>query len=176
MLVLVASFPPYLFLNIKQNNFISFRYVSVGDIARVGNHPPNVAAVYQSIDKLFALPVGYDLVWRNCMDDYTTPVSIWYPRAPEGFISLGCVAVPGFEEPEPDLVQCVAEVILEETTFEEQKIWSAPESYPWGCHVYQVKSEALHFVALRESKEYKDWKPRKIPDHFQPQQSLEEAH
>ncbi|XP_052881690.1 uncharacterized protein LOC108482794 [Gossypium arboreum] len=151
-------------------------YVSVGDIARVGNHPPNVAAVYQSIDKLFALPVGYDLVWRNCMDDYTTPVSIWYPRAPEGFISLGCVAVPGFEEPEPDLVQCVAEVILEETTFEEQKIWSAPESYPWGCHVYQVKSEALHFVALRESKEYKDWKPRKIPDHFQPQQSLEEAH
>ncbi|GMJ16090.1 hypothetical protein like AT4G17140 [Hibiscus trionum] len=151
-------------------------YVSVGDIARAGSHPPNVAAVYRSIDKLFALPVGYDLVWRNCMDDYTTPVSIWYPRAPEGFTSLGCVAVQGFEEPEADMVQCVAETMADETTFEEQKVWCAPESYPWGCHVYQVRSEALHFVALRETMESTNWTPRMIPDDFHPQKSLEETH
>ncbi|KAL4278350.1 hypothetical protein GQ457_03G021670 [Hibiscus cannabinus] len=152
------------------------RYVSIGDIARVGSHPPSVAAVYRSIDKLFALPVGYDLVWRNCMDDYTTPVSIWYPRAPEGFTSLGCVAVQGFVEPEVNTVQCVAETMADETTFEEQKLWCAPESYPWGCHVYQVRSEALHFIALRETKEFTNWTPRMIPHDFQPHQSLEEAH
>lgn len=39
-----------------------FRYVSIGDIAHVGSHPPNVAAVYCNVDRLFAPPVGYDLV------------------------------------------------------------------------------------------------------------------
>lgn len=48
------------------NGFVSFRYVSIGDIARVGSHPPNVAAVYRNTDRLFALPVGYDLV-RNLL-------------------------------------------------------------------------------------------------------------
>ncbi|XWS38677.1 hypothetical protein CRYUN_Cryun19dG0151500 [Craigia yunnanensis] len=148
-------------------------YVFIGDIARVGSHPPNVAAVYRNVDKLFALPLGYDLVWRNCLDDYTTPVSIWYPRAPEGFTSPGCVAVADFAEPKADLVHCVAETLAEETTFEEQKIWSAPESYPWGCHVYQVRSDALHFVALRETKEESNWKPTRVRDDLPPLQSSE---
>ncbi|XP_065877732.1 uncharacterized protein [Euphorbia lathyris] len=37
-------------------------YVSIGDIARVGSHPPNVAAIYRYVERLFAAPVGYDLV------------------------------------------------------------------------------------------------------------------
>lgn len=42
---------------------VSFdRYVSVGDVAHVGNHTPTVAAVYKDFDGNFALPVGYDLV------------------------------------------------------------------------------------------------------------------
>lgn len=44
--------------------FFSSRYVSIGDIAHIGSHPPNVAAVYRKVDRLFAPPVGYDLV-RN---------------------------------------------------------------------------------------------------------------
>lgn len=146
-------------------------YISIGDIAHVGCHPPNVAAVYRNNDKLFARPVGFDLVWRNCLDDYTTPVSIWLPRAPDGFVSLGCIAVAGFTEPEPDLVYCVAETLAEETDFEEQKVWSAPDSYPWACHVYQVRSEALHFIALRQSKEDTDRKPMRVRDGFQPPES-----
>lgn len=139
-------------------------YVSVGDTARPGHHPPNVAAVYRYSDKLFRNPVGFDLVWRNCPDDYVTPVSIWHPRPPQGFVSLGCVAVPCFAEPEFDSVYCVAESAVEETTFEELKIWSAPDSYPWGCHIYQVNSEALHIVALRQPKEECDWKAMRVMD------------
>ncbi|KAI8558160.1 hypothetical protein RHMOL_Rhmol04G0067800 [Rhododendron molle] len=70
-------------------------------------------------------------------------------HAPDGFVSPGCIAVPSFEEPDSDLVYCVAESIAEETVFEDQKIWSAPDSYPWACHIYQVKGDAQHFVALR---------------------------
>lgn len=142
-------------------------YVSIGDVARVGCHPPNVAAVYHNVGKRFALPVGYDLVWRNCPDDYINPVSIWYPRAPEGFVSLGCVVVADFIEPEPSLAYCVAESLAEETVFEEQKVWSAPDSYPWACHIYQVQSDALHLVALRQPQEESEWKPMRVVDDSQ---------
>ncbi|KAH9610755.1 hypothetical protein KSS87_017343 [Heliosperma pusillum] len=137
-------------------------YVSVGDIARIGAHPPNVAAVYRFNEERFSLPVGFDLVWRNCADDYVTPVSIWLPRAPEGFVPLGCVAVAGFDEPEGNVGHCVAESMAEETEFEGQKIWSTLDSYPWSCHIYQVQSDALHFVALRQSLEETGWKPKKV--------------
>ena len=40
----------------------SYRYVSVGDIAHVGTHPPHVAAIYRDSNLNFALPIGYDLV------------------------------------------------------------------------------------------------------------------
>lgn len=98
------------------------------------------------------------------MNDYITPVSIWHPRAPEGFVSPGCVAVASFVEPESNFVYCVAESLAEETVFEEQKIWSAPDAYPWACHIYQMQSDALHFVALRQSKEESDWKPTRVLD------------
>ncbi|XP_028077973.1 LOW QUALITY PROTEIN: uncharacterized protein LOC114279888 [Camellia sinensis] len=150
-------------------------YVSVGDVARVGIHPPNVAAVYHNSDKQFALPVGYDLVWRNCPDDYATPVSIWHPRAPEGFVSPGCVVVPNYTEPESDSVYCVAESLAEETVFEDQKIWSAPDSYPWACHIYQVKSDSLHFVGLRRPREESDWRPMRVHDDQHPRLQASEA-
>ncbi|KAL5724125.1 hypothetical protein ACHQM5_007426 [Ranunculus cassubicifolius] len=143
-------------------------YVSVGDIARVGTHPPTVAALYRNIEGKFAFPVGYDLVWRNCWEDYLAPVSIWYPRPPDGFVSLGCIAVSGYTEPQNNSVYCVSETLAEETVFEEQKIWAAPESYPWACHVYQVQSEALQFVALRQLKDESDWKPMRVVDEHQP--------
>lgn len=70
-----------------------------------------------------------------------------------------------FTEPKLDSVYCVAESISEETTLEEQKIWSAPESYPWACHIYETCSEALQFVALRQPREDSDWKPRRAIDN-----------
>ncbi|KAH6774114.1 pleckstrin homology domain-containing protein [Perilla frutescens var. frutescens] len=148
-------------------------YVSIGDIARPGCHPPNVAAIYRNIDKLFASPIGYDLIWRNCIEDYKHPVSIWHPRAPEGYVSLGCVAVPYHAEPEVDYVYCVAESLCQETSFEEQKIWSAPDSYPWACHIYLSNSDALHFIALRQPREESDWKPKRVLDNSQLQSPVD---
>ncbi|KAG9452487.1 hypothetical protein H6P81_005391 [Aristolochia fimbriata] len=95
-------------------------YVSVGDIAHVGMHPPNVAAIYQNVNGWFAPPMGYDLVWRNCIEDYLVPVSIWLPRSPEGYVTLGCVAVAGFAEPQLDSAYCVRASIAEEAVFEER--------------------------------------------------------
>uniref|UniRef100_A0A0E0MAV7 PH domain-containing protein n=1 Tax=Oryza punctata TaxID=4537 RepID=A0A0E0MAV7_ORYPU len=147
-------------------------YVSIGDIAHVGIHPPHVAAIYKNVGGNFALPLGYDLVWRNCGEDYRSPVSIWFPRPPEGYVALGCVAVSAFEEPPLDSAFCVSERFAEDAVYEEQIVWASSDAYPWGCYVYQVQSKSLQFMAMRRPKEECELKPKKISESYA-QQALE---
>ncbi|KAF8689392.1 hypothetical protein HU200_041935 [Digitaria exilis] len=137
-------------------------YVSIGDVAHVGTHAPHCAAVYKKDNGNFALPLGYDLVWRNCAEDYKSPVSIWLPRPPGGYVALGCIAVPAFEEPPLDCAFCVDERLTEDAEYEEQIIWASSDAYPWGCYVYQVQSNSLQFIALRVPKEQSELRPKKI--------------
>uniref|UniRef100_A0A0Q3N5I8 PH domain-containing protein n=1 Tax=Setaria italica TaxID=4555 RepID=A0A0Q3N5I8_SETIT len=137
-------------------------YISIGDVAHVGTHPPQLAAVYKNANGNFALPLGYDLVWRNCAEDYKSPVSIWLPRPPGGYVALGCVAVSAFEEPPLDCAFCVDERLAEAAEYEEQIIWASADAYPWGCYIYQVQSSSLQFMALRVSKEQSEQRPKKI--------------
>ncbi|PNT67927.1 hypothetical protein BRADI_3g33740v3 [Brachypodium distachyon] len=139
-------------------------YVSIGDVAHHGIHPPHFAAIYKNVKGNFVLPLGYDLVWRNCAEDYRSPVSIWQPRPPEGYVALGCVAVPAFEEPPLDCAFCVNERFAEDAVFEEQMVWSSSDAYPWGCYIYQVQSSSMQFMALRLQKEQSEQKPKKISE------------
>lgn len=91
---------------------------------------------------------------------------MWLPRAPDGYVAIGCVAVAAFEEPAPDLVYCVSARLTEETSFIEQPVWTAPDSFPWSCYLYQVQSEALQFVALRLRKEELHWKAMRVSDQL----------
>lgn len=143
-------------------------YISIGHIAHIGKHPPTISIVYQYNKREFASPIGFDLVWRNCIDDFIRPLSIWIPKAPEGYRSIGCVAVEGYVEPEPSAIFCVHSTIVEETMFEDEPIWTAPGAYPWACYLYQVQSEALHFVALRQKNEDSTWRPCKIVEDREP--------
>ncbi|WVZ57683.1 hypothetical protein U9M48_008037 [Paspalum notatum var. saurae] len=146
-------------------------YVSIGDVAHVGTHPPHFAAVYKNMNGNFSLPLGYDLVWRNCAEDYRSPVSIWLPRPPCGYVALGCVAVPDFEEPPLDRAFCVDERLAEDAEYEEQIIWASSDAYPWGCYIYQVQSGSLQFMALRIPKEKSELRPKKILESFVQQAS-----
>lgn len=55
-------FDMWLLVMVCSQKFFSYRYVSVGDIAHIGSHPPHVAAIYRDSNSYFALPIGYDLV------------------------------------------------------------------------------------------------------------------
>ena len=114
-------------------------------------------------------------MWRNCASDYIAPLSIWLPRPPDGFAAVGCVAIAAYEEPPVDSAYCVSAGIAEETQFEEQMMWSAPDLYPWACYIYQVQSEALQFIALRQPKEDSDWRPMRVSGHLQSQVSEDSA-
>ncbi|XP_073352999.1 uncharacterized protein [Aegilops tauschii subsp. strangulata] len=141
-------------------------YVSIGDVAHVGIHPPHFAAIYKNVNDNFVLPLGYDLVWRNCAEDYRSPVSLWQPRPPEGYVALGCVAVSAFEEPPLDCAFCVNERFAEDAVFEDQIVWASSDAYPWGCYIYQVQSSSLQFMALRLPKEQSEQKPKKILEAY----------
>lgn len=108
-------------------------------------------------------------VWRNCVEDYKSPVSIWLPRPPGGYVALGCVAVPAFEEPPLDTAFCVDEKLTEAAEYEEQIIWASSDAYPWGCYIYQVQSSSLQFMALRVSKEQSEQRPKKIVESLMQQ-------
>lgn len=75
-------------------------------------------------------------------------------------MAVGCIAIAAFEEPPLDSAYCVSAEMAEETLFEEQVMWS--DSYPWACYMYQVQSEALQFIALRQPKEESDWRPMRV--------------
>lgn len=81
-------------------------------------------------------------------------------------MAIGCVAVAAFEEPAPDSVYCVSARLTEETSFIEQPVWAAPDSFPWSCYLYQVQSESLQFVALRLRKEESQWRAMLVLDHL----------
>ena len=89
-------------------------------------------------------------------------MSIWSPRPPEGFVSVGCVAVAGFEEPDPDSLFCVSARLSEEANFEDKIVWTSPDSYPWSCNIYAVQSEDLHFLALRQAREDSSLRPLRV--------------
>lgn len=107
------------------------------------------------------------------MDDYVAKVSIWYPRPPEGFVSIGCVAVADYTEPRHDAAYCVHESLVLDAEFEEQTVWKAPNSYPWACYLYQVNSEALQFVALRQKWQNLNWKPMRVKS-FRPREAMQD--
>ncbi|KAK7313943.1 hypothetical protein VNO77_39150 [Canavalia gladiata] len=90
-----------------------------------------IASLESEILGLYIL-MGYDLVWRNCLGDYVTPAPIRRPQALDG-----CVAIVGCVESKSNLVHCVAESLDGEIKSKDMKVWSAPDSYTWICHVNQ---------------------------------------
>jgi vacuolar protein sorting-associated protein 13A/C len=110
-------------------------------------------------------------VWRNCAEDYRSPVSIWLPRPRKGYVALGCVAAPSFVEPRLGSAFCVNERFTEDAEFEEQIVWASSDAYPWGCYVYQVQSRSLQFIALRLPKEQSALRPKKISESYAQQAS-----
>ncbi|HEY6815605.1 MAG TPA: Vps62-related protein [Croceibacterium sp.] len=64
-----------------------------------------------------AAPVGYTRVWDDTGGSAERDVSIWRPVAPEGYVALGDVAVPGYNQPSVKDVWCVRADLTERGAF-----------------------------------------------------------
>lgn len=90
------------------------------------------------------------------------PVSLWMPKAPDGYFALGCVAIAAHVEPDVNDVWCAHSSLVEDASFEEQEIWHSLGNSSWGCYLYQVAGEALTFMAMRQSQQRSHMKPKKV--------------
>ncbi|CAI6011354.1 unnamed protein product [Closterium sp. NIES-65] len=127
-------------------------YVSVGDVATPGYDQPVRSTVYLDTGAgKFAPPLGFDLVWRDTDSGACTPVTIWAPRAPEGYVAVGCVAVPDYYEPDRSAVACVAAGAVGAAELGRLPIWRDRKGAAlWKCSLWQVHNAARTFLARRD--------------------------
>ena len=65
-------------------------------------------------------PMDYELIWDNkdFVDDFDEELSIWVPKANEGFMAIWCVFVKSYKKPSLNDVVCVSVDYLKETDIE----------------------------------------------------------
>ncbi|GJP54206.1 hypothetical protein CLOM_g13301 [Closterium sp. NIES-68] len=127
-------------------------YVSLGDVATPGYDQPVRSTIYLDMGAgKFAAPLGFDLVWRDTDSGARTPVTIWAPRAPEGYVAVGCVAVPDYYEPDRSAVACVAVGAVRAAELGRLPIWRDRKGAAlWKCSLWQVHNAARSFLARRD--------------------------
>lgn len=92
-------------------------------------------------------PTGYTQVWNDAGSGGDTDFAIWFPKAPDGYIAIGCVANKTHKEPKIDNYRCVRKDFVEETKVG-PSIWSDKGSGASGDVVlYKIDRVANCFVA-----------------------------
>jgi hypothetical protein len=79
-------------------------YALLGSTATHGSHPPEKALmVIRDISALCSPPLSYRPIWS----DRSGSVTIWWPKAPDGYRVLGSLACRGQDEPSKSATRCV---------------------------------------------------------------------
>ncbi|KAL2613699.1 hypothetical protein R1flu_025391 [Riccia fluitans] len=127
-------------------------FISVGDVVQRCYDPPDSAMVYKDEhDGKFAMPDGFDLVWRDTESGAREPVTIWRPRAPTGYTVIGCVVVPDYCEPDREVLRCVRKDCVGNVPLGQVPLWRDYNgSALWHCSLWQVQNDAHTFLARRD--------------------------
>lgn len=90
-------------------------------------------------------------IWRDTDSGAQEPVTIWRPRAPSGYVALGCVAVPDYYEPDRSIVRCVRQECTTPARLGEEPTWRDHKGAAlWQCSLWQVDNQARTFLARRD--------------------------
>lgn len=90
--------------------------------------PPNSAVVLRDTgeDTFLRAPEGYDLVGRIKKHRGTESISFWFPKAPSGYVALGCVASKSSPEKEDlSLLRCIRSDMVMGGQFSEESVWDS---------------------------------------------------
>jgi len=121
-----------------------------GDIAVNGYEPPNSTVVLRDTgeDTFLRAPEGFDLVGRIKKHRGTEGVSFWFPKAPSGFVALGCVASKSSPTKEDfSLLRCIRNDMVAGGQFSEESLWdssNARTSEPFS--LWTVDNDAGTFL------------------------------
>ncbi|KAG0559465.1 hypothetical protein KC19_10G107200 [Ceratodon purpureus] len=139
-------------------------YLIMGDCATSGMAPPTQAVMAISSTSKFAQkPVRFDLLWSTRGD--TEPgvradadrddidsehCCVWMPVAPEGYISLGCVAERGLSPPSLSSVRCIRSDMVTSGALSDCIYYCPPDDggrYKNGCSIWRMENAAGSFYA-----------------------------
>eukprot|EP00250_Pteridium_aquilinum_P021886 c25256_g1_i1 orf=924-13886(-) len=82
---------------------------------------------------------------------------VWYPVAPPGFVTLGCVVSRDKEIPSLQTVRCVRADLVSEVNMSKKPVWSASASKSgYNCSIWKVHNQASTFLARPDLKKPPD--------------------
>lgn len=128
-------------------------YFVIGDYAQ-GNKKDAVgsAVVVKPIDEdpknpLVQKPLKYERVWDSTGSRPDQPFSIWHPVPPDKYVSVGCVATTGFQEPHIENYRCLRKDVAGEI-HRGSTIWNDAGSHAdTDVTLYQIEEYTNAFIA-----------------------------
>lgn len=104
-------------------------WVRLGDVASSNNRGLGTPVMIVKDDpRYLKMPEGFDLVWGDNWDNFSaSATTIWFPRAPSGYVAMGFAVQGGSDEPYVGLYRCVREDLVVKGQF---KGFGAFSNYP----------------------------------------------
>ncbi|XP_017974971.1 PREDICTED: uncharacterized protein LOC18603726 [Theobroma cacao] len=128
-------------------------YAVVGDCITEGLEPPALGIIFKSDDpEISAKPVQFTKVAHITGKGFDE-VFFWYPIAPPGYASLGCIVSRTDEAPCMDLLCCPRMDLVNPANIPEVPIsssWSSKASQCWS--LWKVENQACTFLARSDMK------------------------
>lgn len=128
-------------------------FAILGDCITEGLEPPALGIIFKADDPdISAKPVQFTKV-AHINGKGVNEVFFWYPIAPPGYASLGCVVSKVDEPPRVDLLCCPRMDLVNQTNILEVPISrssSSKASYCWS--IWKVENQACTFLARSDMK------------------------
>jgi hypothetical protein len=138
----------FVHLAILRNDWPALCCLSTQDSLRILTSPKKIILSQQSTLFVRVADNWEVQVWRDATQE---PVTIWRPRAPQGYVALGCVVVPDYYEPDQGTLSCVRQDCVAQAPLQQAPISKhATGSEPWQCTLWRVHNNASTFLALRD--------------------------
>ncbi|KAL4271464.1 hypothetical protein GQ457_13G023380 [Hibiscus cannabinus] len=128
-------------------------YAVLGDCITEGLEPPALGIIFKSEDpEISAKPVQFTKVAHITGKGFDD-VFFWYPIAPPGYSSLGCVVSRTDEAPSTDFICCPRMDLVSPTSIPEVPISRYLSSKACQCwSIWKVENQACTFLARSDTK------------------------
>ncbi|KAF7837667.1 putative vacuolar protein sorting-associated protein 13A isoform A [Senna tora] len=128
-------------------------YAILGDCITEGLEPPALGIIFKNDNPdISAKPVQFTRV-AHIMGKGVEEVFLWYPTAPPGYVSLGCVVSKTDEAPRADLFCCPRMDLVSQANIHEVPLSRSSSSREPQCwSIWKVENQASTFLARSDLK------------------------
>ncbi|KAK6930330.1 Vacuolar protein sorting-associated protein 13, DH-like domain [Dillenia turbinata] len=144
-------------------------FAIVGDCITEGLEPPALGMIFKASNpELSAKPVQFTKV-AHIAGKGLDEVFFWFPIAPPGYVSLGCVATTTDEAPSVELLCCPRMDLISQARILESPISRSSSSKASHCwSIWKIENQACTFLARSDLKKPSSRLAHAIGDSVKP--------